>query len=807
MFKNYLKIAVRNILKNKLYSFINIFGLGFGIACVLLIVLYVQDELSYDKFHDHAGDIYRVAWFNDNPQTRTPHPMAQAMVRDFPEVAAATTLSPIWGPGLTKQTFSVRNLDNDITYDERNVLGVDSTFFDVFSFRLTKGNQNEVLRNVGGLLLSESTARKYFGDDDPIGKSLAINDDETLLIVEGIFEDVPKHSHFHFDILVSYVTLKASNPGSSYYSWADFGHFNYIRLHAGSDPQKLEDQLVDWALGYVEVPEEEIRAAMENNDHFKLQPLTDIHLKSRIRWELGHNGNIEYIYIMTAAALFILIIACVNFMNLTTARSTERSKEIGIRKSLGAYKKQVSLQFLGESLLTAFLAMVLAGFMAEVSLPFFNAITNKSLDIEYIEKPQLMMTLLGCGLVTGLIAGLYPALFLSSIHPVISLKGIDKIKPKGAMFRKALLIFQFVISMVLICGSIVIYDQLYFIHNKDLGFEKERVITIPLKNYELLGNFDALKNELLTVPGVQYVSAASNIPGTQYNQNPIFSTADIQNRVDASEVFVDYDVFKTLGIEMIAGRGFSAAAIYDSANVFVINEKAAKNLGLEEPVGSEIVWEWDVEPSPMRGTVIGVVKDFNYQSLHQQVQPLLFKLRPSYNHVLLKLNSDNPGRSMEQVEIVWRKFEDRFAFDYSILSDDLSNQYISEEKTAQVFSGFSLVAVLIACFGLFGLASLSFSQRAKEVSIRKVLGASTSRILALLISDFTRLIALAIIIAVPLAWLLMSRWLENFTFKVQINPLSFLIAATALILLAWITVSYLTIKVASANPVDKLKEE
>lgn len=807
MLKNYFKIALRNLLKNKLYSFINIFGLGFGIACVLLIVLYVQDELSYDKFHDHAGDIYRVAWFNDNPQTRTPHPMAQAMARDFPEVVAATTLSPIWGPGLTKQTFSVRNLENDVTYDERSVLGVDSTFFDVFSFKLLKGNNDEVLRNVGGVLLSESTAKKYFGDEDPVGKSLAINDDESLLVVEGVFEDVPRHSHFHFDLLVSYVTLKAFDPGSSYYSWADFGHFNYIRLRSGSDPQKLEDQLMDWAMDYVQVPEEEMRAAIENKDHFKLQPLTDIHLKSRIRWELEPNGNIEYIYIMTAAALFILIIACVNFMNLTTARSTERSKEIGIRKSLGAYKKQVSLQFLGESLLTAFLAMVLAGFMAEISLPLFNAITNKSLDIEYIEKPQLIMTLIGCGLVTGLIAGMYPALFLSSIHPVVSLKGIDKIKPKGAMFRKALLIFQFVISMVLICGSIVIYDQLYFIHNKDLGFNKERVISIPLKNYEMLENFDALKQELLRVPGVQSASAASNIPGTQYNQNPIFPKGDPQGRVDASEVFVDHDIFKTLGIELIAGRGFSVENIHDNANVFIVNEKAVKNLGLDQPVGSEIVWEWDIESTPLRGTIIGVVKDFNYQSLHQQVRPLLFKLHPFYNHVLVKLESDEFSGRMAEVEKVWRKFEDRFAFDYTILSDDLSSQYITEEKTAQVFSGFSLVAVLIACFGLFGLASLSFSQRAKEVSIRKVLGASTSRILTLLISDFTRLIAIAIFIAIPLAWLLMNRWLENFTFKVQINPVNFVIAATILILLAWITVSYLTIKVASANPVDKLKEE
>lgn len=338
MIRNYLKIAFRNLIKQKLYSVINISGLGFGMACVLLIVIFVKDELSYDRFHQDTDDIYRIAWWSDNPQTRTPHPMAQALVRDFPQVVAGTSLSPLWGPGLTKQTFSVRNPESDITFDERDILSVDSTFLEVFSFDLVKGNRKEVLRNPGGMLLSESAAKKYFGDADPIGRQLTINDDSTLLVVEGVFADVPDNSHFHFDALVSYVTLKAGDPDNVYYTWADFGHFNYIRLMPGSDPVALQNELMDWIIGYIEVSEEDMQRAVEANVHFKLQRITDIHLNSRIRWELESNGNMNYVYIMTAAAFLILVIACVNFMNLTTARSADRSKEIGIRKSVGALK-------------------------------------------------------------------------------------------------------------------------------------------------------------------------------------------------------------------------------------------------------------------------------------------------------------------------------------------------------------------------------------------------------------------------------------------------------------------------------------
>jgi len=808
MFKNYFKIALRNLAKSKVHASINIFGLAVGLASVVLISLYVKDELSYDKFHKNADDIYRIAWWSDNPQTRTPHPMAQALVSDFPQVESAVSLSPIWGPGLTKQTFSIRNLEKDITYDESGLLSVDSTFFDVFSFKLVKGNKDEVLRNVGGLLLSETMAKKYFGDEDPIGKTLAINDDETQVVIEGVFEDVPANSHFHFDMLISYVTLKAfEGEDSAYYTWADFGHFNYIRLSPKSDPQQLQSQLMDWAKGYVQVSEEDLQRAIDSGVHFRLQRLTDIHLHSGIRWELEPNGNIEYVYIMTAAAILILIIACINFMNLSTARSAERSKEIGIRKSLGAYKSQVSLQFLGESLLTAVFAMILAGLLAEISLPVFNSITGKSLDIQYIQDPELTGLLLGCTLFTGIIAGLYPSVFLSSMHPVTSLKGIDKIKPKGANFRKTLIVFQFVISMVLLTGSLVIYNQLQFIHNKDLGFDSDKVVVVPLKNYGLLNSFNAIQTELTKVPGVMSVSASSNVPGKQFNQNSINVADEPQSIISSSEVMVDYKFFETLGIEFISGRPFSKDYPTDSS-AFIINETAANQLQLGNAVGKEIVWSWDNDGRPpLRGTVVGVVKDFNYNSLHQPVRPLLFFLRPSYNNILIKVEGKDFTNTMASVQQVWKQFEDRFGFEYSILADDMGKQYVGEKRTAQVFGGFSAIAIFIACFGLFGIASLSYAQRTKEVGIRKVLGASVVKILALLLKDFSLLILISIVIAIPAAWFVMDSWLQNFTYRIALTADNFLIAGIILIGVALVTISYLTVKTAKSNPAETLKDE
>ncbi len=509
---------------------------------------------------------------------------------------------------------------------------------------------------------------------------------------------------------------------------------------------------------------------------------------------------------MTAAAFLILLIACVNFMNLSTARSTERSKEIGIRKSLGAFKKQIGVQFLGESLLISFIAMVIAGVLAEVFLPLFNYVTDKNLDIQYFKQPLLTGILVGCTLFSGMVAGLYPSIFLSSLDPVVSLKGFSRIKPKGATIRKTLIVFQFVMSMALLTGSLIVYNQLQFIQNKDLGFKSESVVVVPFKNYRLIRNFEAIRNELKKIPAVKSVSAASNLPGKQFNQNSIYRPSDPLNSISASEAAVDYDFFEALDITFQEGRGFSKDYPSDSLS-FIINQTAVNNLHLEEPLGKEIVWDWDDGQPPMKGTIIGVVKDFNYNSLHQPIRPLLFYLSPRYNDVVIKLETNDLNTTMASVELVWRLFEERFGFEYTILSSIILLQYNTEELTGNVFSGFSLISITIACFGLFAIASISFSHRAKEVGIRKVMGASIIKILGILTKDFIKLIALAIVIATPLAWVIMNSWLEDFTYRIDISFSNFLISALVLIVIALFTISYLTIKTAYSNPIDTLKEE
>ncbi|HEY5823426.1 MAG TPA: ABC transporter permease, partial [Cyclobacteriaceae bacterium] len=763
MLFNYLKTSLRSLLKNKSYSLINIFGLALGITCVFLILQYLKRELAYDQFHEGAENVYRVVWENENPQTRTPHPLAQAMVHDFPEVENAVTLSPLWGPGLTRETFSIRNNEKDIQYDETGIIAVDTTFFKVFSFPLVKGNPDLALKKMGGILLSERAAKKYFGYEEPMGKFLSINNDKQLLEVVGVFKDVPELSHFHFDFLVSYVLEKAlEDPNSKYYTWSDFGHYNYVRLKPGTDAKKLEGQLMAWLKKYVDWSPEDFKHLVEDNHGLKLQPITDIHLKSKLRWELEPNGNIEYVYMMIAAAVLILIIGCINFINLTTAQSSERAKEIGIRKTMGAFRRQLIFQFTGESILVAFCAMIISIILIEILLPIFNSVTNYSLDFSL---GSLVLMLSGVGLLVGIVAGIYPSFYLSAVKPTAVLKGKMLQSPRGVLLRKGFTVFQFSASMVLICAGVVIYLQLDSIKHRSLGFNKEEVVVIPLENHDLLEDHTAeMQNELSELPGVISVSASSNLPGTSFNQNSIATVSDPENGIDASEVYVDFDFLKVLNIPLAEGRDFLRTNPADE-NSFLLNETAAKNLGLKEAVGKEIVWERD--GTPIKGTVIGVVKDFHFQSLHQPIQPLLLRLEhEQFNYLILKVNTGEFEKTIAAIEQTWKKFDNRFTFDFFFLSDNLTQQYRAEENMALVIVGFSATAILIACFGLLGIATLTFRNKTKEISVRKVLGADFASIIFLLLKDFTALIILAILIATPISLWMMNDWLQNFSYRI-----------------------------------------
>jgi len=807
MIRNYIKTAFRSLIKNRVITFINLSGLALGMSSVVLIILFISDELSYDKFHEDADDIYRIAWQSGDPQTRTPHPMALAMLRDFPEVEMGTTLSPLWAPGLTKMTFAVSNPETGVKYDEKEILSVDSTFLDVFSFKLLKGNKKTALKIPNVLLVTESTAERYFGKIDPIGKFLTINtdDSEEVLEIAGVLEDVPANSHFHFDFLVSYVTLKPSETGH-YYTWADFGHFNYIKLIPGADAKVLENKMMEWASGYLNWDSRSLERMANSNVKFILQPLTDIHLKSHLRWELESNGNISYVNIMSAAAIFILLIASVNFMNLTSAKSNERTKEIGVRKSLGAFRSQLAGQFIGESIMISLMAILIAGLLLEITLPWFNELTGKSLSLNYLQDFRLLGIMIGIAVMVGLISGIYPAMYLAASKPHLILKGEYRAGNKGGFVRNMLVVFQFAVSTVLISGSVVILKQLNYIQNKSLGFDKEQLLVLPVRTDEMRNQSETLKIEMLKISGVSSVSAVSNVPGRQFNQNPIYLATDDHSRVDASQLRSDFDIFNTLGLNIIEGRGFDRSFSTDSATAFVLNQKAVKALGGENLVGKELVC--DADGDLLRGTIIGIVEDFHFQSLHRAIRPIIFQILPStYNNLLLKVKTDDFENLISQVENVWKNFDNSFGFEFTFLDQTIDEQYRAEQRMGKVFSGFSFLAIIIAAMGLFALASLMFANKAKEVGIRKVLGAQPINLVLMLLKNFTFLVIVGIIIAIPIAWVIMSNWLQNFNFRIDLNPAIFILSAIGVIIIAWITLGYLTIRTATSNPIDSIRDE
>ncbi len=801
MIYNYLRVAFRNFFKSKIHTTINLVGLTAGMVSIFLISLYIQQELSYDKFHEGAENIYRIDWHNSNPQTRTPHPMAQALAQDFPEVLHGVSLTPLWGEGLTRETHSFRNLAKDERYDEANILAVDTSFFNVFSFPIIKGNPKTALKNLRGVTISESTAKRYFGDEDPIGKQLAVDSDSIMVEVVAVFKDVPANSHFHFDFLVSYLREKYMDPDNSFYSWADFGHFNYIRLAPGTNAKQLEAKLMDWSKKYTGWSDQDYAGLAQSGYGFRLTPITDIHLKSHIRWELEPNGNISYIYILGTAGLLILVIAGVNFMNLTTARSTERAKEIGVRKSLGALRGQLARQFIFESMMISMAAVLLSLTIINIVLPVFNDLTQANLQLSF--WPYGAAIVVG-GLVIGLVAGAYPSLYLSRIKPSAILKGSSAVTGGRSKLRDGLIALQFAISMALISGSVIIFSQLNFLSEHSLGYDQHGVLVVPLKSEDFQG-FDALRNELLKISGITDVSATTNIPGGSFNQYPIFATTRPMDRIDASQCYVDADFFKTMGITLKEGRFFTQGSVADTSLTFVINEATADQLNLENPIGSEI--SIDMHDHIAKGRVIGVVNNFNYQSLHDPLRPLMFSITNEFNYLVIRADFTDLSAKIDEIEKIYSTFDPIFAFEFSFLDDRLQQQYVSESRLGIVMGLFSGIAILIASFGLFGMALLTFYRKTKEISIRKVLGAGVPHLVFLLLKDFTILVLVAVVVATPITWWIMDGWLQNFSFRVTISPLVFIGSAVVLIAICWITLSYLTLKTTQLNPAETLKNE
>lgn len=804
MLGNYLKIAVRNIRKQKVYSLINMCGLATGLTCCLLVYLWTNDELSYDQFHENASRIYRIDWYSDNPQTRTPYPLTHSLVRDLPEVENAVSVTPLFAAGLTRAEFSVQYKNN--RFDESGFFGADTTFFDVFSFELIRGNPESALINPGGIIITESMADKYFGSINPVGESLRIND-QMDFTVTGVMKDIPRNSHMRFDFLMSYVTLKYLGFGSEsgWFTWSDFGHYNYILISKEASAAEIELMIPEWSRQYIDWSEGGWEALSAGRNKFRLTPLTDIHLHSNIKWELETNGNIDYVYIFIFTALLVLIIASINYMNLATARLLNRALEVGMRKAIGAEKKQLIFQFLSESVLLSLIAAVTALLFSALLLPYFNTLSMKFFSIDQLFSFEVFGILLPSALIVGLVSGGYPAFYLSGLNPVKVLKGQIRTGRTVLKTRKILVFLQFALATFLIIGLFIVDGQLSYLRNMNLGFDKDRIVVVPLKSSSMKEKTESFKSALLVNTNILNATAVSNVPGTQFNQNSIrWINAD--DDLAVSEMRVDQNFFATLGIDIIEGRGFSQEFQADSGRSFILNKEAARSFSWASALNEEI--EWDDDRGLLRGQVIGVTDNFHFKSLHHTIGPVLFSVMPDYfNYLLIKLQSGNESESLGFIESTWKNFENVRSFEYTFLDEQFDSNYDGEDRMENIFRIFTVLALLIGCMGLIGLTAYTTEQRTKEIGIRKVLGARHSEIVFLIGRDMLLLVILASLAAWPAGYYIMNSWLYNFAYKININITYFLVAAASVTVITALTVSYQIIKAAMTLPVKALKHE
>lgn len=808
MIQHFLKIFGRNVKRNGLFSFLNVLGLTIGFTCSILIYLFIADELSYDKALPASDRIYRIAWNNENPQTRTPHPMAQAMRNDFPEVEQAVSISPWYGPGLSKELVRVKNVASNVLFEEPDFFFADSTFLDVFQLQILQGDK-DALRKPWTLMITQSMATKYFGDSIAIGRELELND--MPIAVSAVVEDMPEHSHFHFNAIIPYLTLKNINPEDSWMTWADFGHFNYVKLASDANAYLVSKKIEGWAGTYLDWWEERLPFLQEAGMGFVLQPIEDIHLKSHLRWELENNGNILYIYILTGTLAFLLLIAAINYVNLTTAKSIERAKEVGVRKTLGAVSQNLSLQFYLESIFFCAIAMLISFGLAYLMLGRFNALSGKAFELSHLIQTDFLFKAVALCAAVGLLAGIYPAIVLSAFRPTEVLKGKVTTSSHGVRLRSGLVILQFAISAILISGSLIINRQINFMKDKDLGFDEEAVISLNIPVSVELGDIDlekvrTVQQQIESVNGVVGTTLISNLPGGQFNQHAYYLKADPESRVDASEVMVDFDFEKVLGIEVIQGRCFDPSFPTDTVNNFIINEIAREQLNLEDPVGAKLVWVGNDEE--IEGTIIGVVNDFHYRSMHESIQPLVMSARPyGAGHILVKAEGKSFSRIVEQIEPMHAQLESEVPFEYTFLDEELATLYKQEERTLSIFSVFSLIALVLASLGLLGMAIAILNQRIKEVGMRKILGATSAQIMRMILGQFARLVLIAAVIGLPVSYLLMQTWVTEFSYRAPFGVMPFVWALLVLLSVAMLSVISAVSKITFSNPVDALKYE
>lgn len=818
MIKNYLKIAFRNLFKRKVYTLINILGLATGMAVVLLIVLFIQSELSYDNFHKNADNIYRMVLERQYPGRSTsysiiPQTIGEAVKKEFPEVLESTRIFNFTGAG----DFFAKV--GDKVFQEKHVLMVDSNFFRVFSADFIEGDPTTALEKPNTIVVNESTAKRYFGSAaNAMGKTIETDgDNNNKFMVSAVCKDWPDNSHFLFDMLISSSTFQNSREPN----YINFSASTYLLLNKGASPKALEAKFPQIVQKYVAGDIEKRMAqtfaqftAAGNGYHYYLQPLRKIHLISDLEAELRPNGSIKAVYIFGIVAVFILFLASINFINLSTARSLERAKEVGIRKTFGSERRSLINQFLLESVLLSFISMIVGIIFIILLLPLFNQVADKNLSILYFLQPLRILILLGFALLVGLVAGIYPALVLSSFKPIVVLKGKFKSSGYGLALRNGLVVFQFSISVILIICTIIVNKQMNFMLGDRLGFKKDHIIVV--ERSDLLQNqTKAFKTEVAKIGGVEFVSSASSLPGTQNFFGTTFQPVRSTEPMTGRGIIVDDQFIKTLGIEMKEGRFFSKDFSTDSLAI-VLNEKAVKEMGLKNPIGTRLTTPDQFFNSrdgvtKYEYTVIGVVKDFHFQSLHQDIAPLVItnsaRFNDQMNVTAVRIKADNFKSAVASIEGTWKKFVTQRPFYYSFLDKNLAEQYKAEQTTQKVFTIFSVLAVFIGCIGLLGLAAYSTQQRMREISIRKVLGASIPNIIGMLSKDFLKLVAIAAFIAFPVAWYAMHTWLQDFAYRTDISWWIFLIAGLLSALIALFTISFQAIKAAVTSPVKSLRTE
>jgi len=807
MFRNYLLVALRNIRKHRGYSIINILGLSIGIASCLLILLFVGNELSYDRFHDKAEQIYRVGLTfhvgtNQFDAALGPSPLAAALVRDFPEVESAARIFARQSRG---GDVFVRYEDK--RFQEKRFLWADQSLFDILTIPFLKGNPDDALEQPNSVVLTVETAEKYFGTEDPVGKMLAL-EDGSLYMVTGVTEKWPENSHFHFDFLASFSSLPKSKDPDYY----DTAVFTFILLQKGALIEQLEAKLPEFSGKYMAPIIEKIMAVsykefLESGNFigFMVQPLLDIHLHSDWGNELEPQGSFTTVIIFSAIAFLILVVACINFINLTTARSTQRANEVGVRKVVGSTHRQLIRQFLAESTFLSLMAVLLALILVEIFLPVFNSLVGRKFSSAYFISGAFLLVLFLGALIIGVAAGSYPAFLMASFKPVAVLKGNIQSGIKGRRFRDILVIVQFCASIILLFGTTVIYTQLHYIRNKELGFAKDHVVVV--QRAEKLGaQQETFKNRLMQNPDILSVTFSDSLPQMLLEAKVFQKEGEGSNENNTLiAITADYGFLETYELELLEGRFFEKDRSSDAAAI-VLNETAVKALDIQNPLEKRLVLV-GLKRRPM--DIIGVVRDFHMESLHVKIGPLAVILAGERPGVLLSVRvlPGNIQKTMGYLETQWNQFTNSQPFEYVFFDDQFDLLYKSEIQAGKVITAFAILAIFVACLGLLGLASFTTGQRTKEIGIRKVLGSSVSGIIFLLNKDFIKRVLIANLIAWPLSYYAMNKWLQNFAYRIRIDLWMFLASAVVALVIALVTVSYQSVKAALGNPVDSLRYE